>query len=125
MPVGRISINTQRESRLDGTLLAIRGQSDPFGEATAFLASRGIGNGDMAQVSGAGGAVGGQAVFFMTGATLVNALAALGANAAGARARKRAAKKSTTKKRAPKAAKAKVIVKKAAKAARRDGRKRS
>ncbi|NWF83879.1 MAG: hypothetical protein HXY18_08635 [Bryobacteraceae bacterium] len=123
MPVGRISINTQRESRLDGTLLAIRGQSDPFGEATAFLASRGIGNGDMAQVSGAGGAFGGQAVFFMTGATLVNALAALGANAA--RARKRAAKQSTTKKRAPKAAKAKVIVKKAAKAARRDGRKRS
>ena len=37
MPIGLISI-VIAESRLNGTLLAIQGSSDPFGDATGFLA---------------------------------------------------------------------------------------
>jgi hypothetical protein len=61
------------ESRLDGVLLAIRGAVDPPGDATAFLASRNIGDGDRADVRGAKGFLGTEPVLFMTDAQLLPA----------------------------------------------------
>jgi hypothetical protein len=65
---GRISI-VHSESFLDGTPLRIRNASNPVGDATSFLGSRGIGDGDTADVTG----VRTEDVIFMTNAALVPA----------------------------------------------------
>jgi hypothetical protein len=61
---GRLS-QSNRESRLDGTLLARKGAPDPFGAATDFLTNRGLGDGDCITVTGESGVIGGTSVIFM------------------------------------------------------------
>jgi hypothetical protein len=109
MSVGRISIQLST-SRLNGVLLAIRNAVNPFGDATSFLASRGIGDGDMADVQGAAGSIGTPAVpvIFMTGARLatVAAIRAIQPARSAAPAAKRKLKPAA--KRKPSAAKSKA-----------------
>ena len=57
------------ESRLDGILLAICGDSNPFGAATGFLLANGMGNNDRITVTGNDGVIGNVPVICMTGAT--------------------------------------------------------
>ena len=56
------------DSSVDGTLLARRGASDPFGAATDFLAARGLVSGNRITVTGEDGTIGGASVFFMASA---------------------------------------------------------
>jgi hypothetical protein len=56
------------ESRLDGLLLARRGEDESFGKATSFLANRGLGDGDTITVDGENGVINSVVVFFITGA---------------------------------------------------------
>jgi hypothetical protein len=70
MPTGRVTIFLAN-SRLDNVLLAVCNDPDPFGAATAFLASRGIGDGDRADVEGSSGSIGNVPVICMTNARKV------------------------------------------------------
>jgi hypothetical protein len=67
MRTGTVHI-ANTESRLDGILLALCGDPDPFGAATVFLESKGIGNGDRITVAGADGKIGNVKVICMTAA---------------------------------------------------------
>jgi|SRR5579884_132794 len=65
---GRLAISNE-ESRLDGTLLARKGATDPFGAATSFLRNLGLRDGDCITVSGENGTIGSVSVIFMDSAS--------------------------------------------------------
>jgi hypothetical protein len=59
---------TPPESRLDGILLAVCEDPNPFGAATVRLQMKGIGNGDRISVTGEEDAIGNVPVICMTDA---------------------------------------------------------
>jgi len=63
---------SEQVSRLDGTRLAIASAEDPFGEATDFLANRGLGDRDFISVTGTEGNIGTAPVIFITDAVLAS-----------------------------------------------------
>jgi len=65
---GRLTIENE-ESRLDGTLLARKGEPDPLGAATSFLRNLGLRDGDCITVSGDNGTIGSVSVIFIQSAS--------------------------------------------------------
>jgi hypothetical protein len=96
---GTLRIESE-ESRLDGTLLARRGENDPLGAATSFLRTRGLNDNDTINVTGDDGKLGTRDVIYMTDAERVSALVATPTAALTAMAPKR----SPSRKRAGEAA---------------------
>jgi len=77
---GILSIdNNKKESKLDGTLLAVRGSASPLGDATAFLENNGFTSGQRVVITGDRGQLGNVEVIFMVNA----AAAAAGPGALG------------------------------------------
>lgn len=110
---GRLTI-TSEESRLDGTLLARKGATDPLGAATSFLRNLGLRDGDCITVSGESGTIGSVSVIFIDSASKADECLCVGAAAgpemmtlrpaapvktiAGKKAKTKAAKKKKAKK---------------------------
>jgi hypothetical protein len=99
--IGRVQIDPgSSDSRLDGVLLAVQGDGDPFGAATGVIQNSGLTSGDCASVSPAtSGRVGGVPVLFITSAQSAPnikcgpALTGAGTEAFAFTAKKAAAKK--------------------------------
>lgn len=64
---GTLSVNNGI-SKLDDTRLAMAGGNNPFGDATNFLANRGLGNNEPIWVDGSDEVVGNVPAFFITDA---------------------------------------------------------
>ena len=75
---GRLKISNG-ESRLDGTLLARKGATNPLGAATDFLNNLGLNSGDCTHVTGTSGTVGDAPVIFMDSANGVDEAQCVGA----------------------------------------------
>lgn len=93
------------ESSINGRLLAIQGDPDPFGAATDFLANRNLFDGDPAQITGEEGTVGTRNVVFMTNAVPLAEEAEAASQTAAAVGGAKSALKAGTKKSAKKAGK--------------------
>lgn len=131
------------ESSINGRLLAIQGDPDPFGAATDFLANRNLFDGDPAEITGAEGTVGTRNVVFMTNAVplaeeaeaaLPMAAAAVGgaksalkpgATKSAKKAGKKSAKRTGTKRSAKKTGKKSAKKIGAKKSAKKAGKKKS
>ena len=120
-------------SQLNGTRLALQGESDPLTAATNFLANRGFGNNSPISVEGSNDSLGNLPVIFITSVGSASfGLVAAGSSKRGAAkkaprkaSKKPAAKKTAGKKRATKKSSRKVTAKKsAAKKSRKSSRKR-
>ena len=106
------------ESSINGRLLAIQGDPDPFGAATDFLANRNLFDGDPAEITGEEGTVGTRNVVFMTNAVPLaeeaEAASPMAAAVGGAKSALKAGAKKSAKKAGKKSAK-KTGTKKSAK----------
>jgi hypothetical protein len=66
---GTLAINdNKKESRLDGSLLAVQGSASPMGDATAFLENNGFRDGQRVVIAGDRGQLGNLDVIFMINA---------------------------------------------------------
>jgi hypothetical protein len=74
---GTLAIDdSKKESRLDGTLLAVQGSASPMGDATAFLENNGFSDGQRVVITGDRDQLGSVDVIFMINAAAGSAAAA-------------------------------------------------
>ena len=93
------------ESSINGNLLAIDGEEDPFGAATDFLANRDLFDNDPAEITGEEGEVGTREVIFMTDAVPLAEEVKAGSPRASAVSGEKSALKAGTKKSVKKTSK--------------------
>jgi hypothetical protein len=68
--------DNKKESRLDGTLLAVEGSASPLGDATQFLENKGFSDGQRVEITGDRGKLGKTSVIFMVDAMGSSAVSA-------------------------------------------------